>query len=97
MVAPSRRPARMFGVKKTPNSEHIAAFQLRSSEFLETPNISPNSDLRACLLRLLAALEGRALAGLGPEARAAVAAAQVRLILMQLQGCSDETAEMLEI
>jgi hypothetical protein len=43
------------------------------------------ADLRACLLRLLAALEGRALAGLGPEARAAVAAAQVRLILMRLR------------
>jgi hypothetical protein len=41
--------------------------------------------LRACLLRLLAALEGRALAGLGHEARAAVAAAQVRLILMRLK------------
>jgi hypothetical protein len=42
------------------------------------------ADLRACLLRLLAALEGRALAGLGPEARAAVAAAQVRLILARM-------------
>jgi hypothetical protein len=43
------------------------------------------ADLRACLLRLLAALEGRALAGLGPQARAGVAAAQVRLILMRLE------------
>jgi hypothetical protein len=42
------------------------------------------TDLRACLLRLLAALEGRALAGLGPEARAGVAAAQVRLILARM-------------
>jgi hypothetical protein len=42
------------------------------------------SDLRAGLLRLLAALEGRALAGFGPEARAGVAAAQVRLILAKL-------------
>jgi hypothetical protein len=49
------------------------------------------ADLRACLLRLLAALEGRALAGLGPEARAAVCAMQVRLILMRLG--YKETAE----
>jgi hypothetical protein len=43
------------------------------------------ADLRACLLRLLAALEGRALAGLGPEARAAVCAMQVRLILARME------------
>jgi hypothetical protein len=47
------------------------------------------ADLRACLLRLLAALEGRALAGLGPEARAGVCVLHVRLILMRL-GCIDE-------
>jgi hypothetical protein len=47
------------------------------------------SEIRACLLRLLAALEGRALAGLGPEARAGVAAAQVRLILMRLELIND--------
>jgi hypothetical protein len=42
------------------------------------------ADLRAGLLRLLAALEGRALAGLGPEARAVVCAMQVRLVLARL-------------
>jgi hypothetical protein len=51
------------------------------------------ADLRAGLLRLLAALEGRALAGLGSEAKAAVAAMQVRLILMRLGSLTEVTAD----